>query len=138
MSNMIEHPDDNHPQRELIDGLREFADFLEEHPEHPLFCGVQFDCFLKGKEELADVARTLGHAQKGGTRDYFYLRKKFGPVAVDYNVSREQVCQRVVVGEKLIPAQPERIEEVIEWRCADAILATPEEAEGADTASPAF
>lgn len=127
------------PNAELIARLRELADFLEAHPELPeCYSTPIFDLSVYGedaKEQLAHFAKVAGRVEKSATYRTFYLRKSFGPIRLDMNAMREQVCERVLVGTKVepehfIPAQPETFvpaQEVpiYEWRCG-SILAVAE------------
>lgn len=136
---MMEYKD----QRELVEGLRAMADFIEEHPELPIGePEIKLDTWLfddskwdvdhlrtdsrTAKEKLQAAARALGIAQKNYIGDYFCVTKKFGEfVSMEFTVSRETVCKRVVTGTRIVPAvsRPERTEEVVEWICDDPILA---------------
>ena len=115
----------------LIDGLRGLAAFLETHPDVPRpssTCG--FYVFCANKEEMAQAAKSVGgRLEKSATTNYFMLRKDFGPLRLEIAVEREQICERVVVGTKVVPAKPEcvlpatpeTVEEVIEWRCSSVL-----------------
>ena len=78
------------------------------------------------KEQLQIFAKVAGKVSKSAFESVFYLRKGFsGDIHLDFNAERDQVCKRVVVGTKLIPAtserivpaQPEHEEEIVEWNC---------------------
>jgi hypothetical protein len=118
-----------------IKGLREMADFLEAHPslyEIPgLAGGLTLNLFVDSKEQLADAARAIGKLSKRVSGDYYYVQREFsGNVTLDVNASRQKVCEKVVVGTKVIPAQPERVlpaepEQVVEeyeWVCPKSLL----------------
>lgn len=115
----------------LVEGLRETADWFERHPEYaPTYSETTFNIF-PGRDELADVAKAMGSAEKQADDDYFMLSKRFSAkVLLTANVARSEVCRRVVKGiERVIveakPAEPERIEEreIVEWVCEEPILA---------------
>lgn len=56
------------------------------------------------------------------------LREGDDDITVVYYASRETVCERKVVGTKVIPAQvtAERVEEIVEWDCKHvSLLAVP-------------
>lgn len=118
----------------FIQGLRDFADWLEAHPVlPPTLYGLpngRILLFVKDKDQLAAAARWLGTCEKVVTEDWFSLVKTFGPIALEALIERPQVCERVKIGEKVIPAQPERVlpaepervEEVYEWQCPESIL----------------
>lgn len=126
--------------QELAQGLRELADFVEERGHtlpidnldvtvHDWVWDDQYyskrETKLDAREKMRLIAKALGNAEKVYQGDYFDLRKKFGPVRLEFTVNRSKVCERVVVGTKEIP---ERIleahtKEIVEWVCTDPILA---------------
>lgn len=120
-------------QCELVEGLRELADFIEDHPELPItqpYLTLTFWIWSEGEEgkrKAAIAARAFGNAQKIHGGGYLDIRKKFGPIAVDFTVSRDAVCRRIVTGTKVTPAEtrviPERVEETVEWICDEPLLA---------------
>lgn len=107
---------------ELIQGLRELATFLETHPEVPTPVYTALNVFVKTREDLSAVAR-VGSWQKKSNDQFFWLSRAFAgdpqfpALTLDINVDRQQVCRRVVTGTKVVPAEPERIVEEVEW-CA--------------------
>lgn len=117
-----------------ITGLREVADFLEQHPELPMPSGLNYmGRHLNSRDELVAAARALGRADKDFSTDYAQIKRTFsGGVALAYQAVREQVCERVVVGtRKVVVEEPDpeqvaalpkvrRIEKVedVEWRCS--------------------
>lgn len=112
----------NRRQRaKFIDGLRELADFLEQHAHAPVVKYASINGFAETKEELADIARRIGHAEKKVTGDWYMLEKKFAKyVTYGVNIERVKVCERKVVGTRDIPAHTE---EIVEWECKESILA---------------
>jgi hypothetical protein len=111
---------------DAIQGLRDLADFLEQHPGVPAPTYNTLNVGGESREDLARIAR-LCPWQKDFGGEYFSLRKIFkGPLTLDVYVSRDQVCRKIVTGTRIVPAveaQPEREEEVTEWVCEDALLA---------------
>lgn len=116
---------------ELIDGLRQLADWLEAHPIPRSYSGVDMNIFFDDVTALVAGTRGWGRLEKKGQGDFYFLRKEFGSeVRLDANVRREVLCERVKVGERVVPAQPERIlpaepekvEDVYEWKCPDSLL----------------
>lgn len=106
--------------KEYVDGLRRLADWYEQHPgvqlpfqHHPTVYAYSI------KEDALAIASILGHSKKEFNGANFYLIKEFGEVKLRFYFSREAICERVVTGTKVIPAvsYPERIEEIIEWKC---------------------
>ncbi len=110
-------------REELVKGLRAAADFFEQHPDFPMPYGdCNFDLFVGSKQELREVTRGTGAWDKVAEGTYFMLRKMFGPVKIDVNISRDQVCERIVVGTTVIPARPEEVVENVEWRCSESLF----------------
>lgn len=104
-----------------IDDIRRVADFLEAHPEleGSMYMPV-FDVWLDGddaKDQLRQWAKAFGSARKIVSDYSFGLGKKFGDVEVKVYSHREAVCEKKVVGTRVIAASPEREVEVVEWEC---------------------
>jgi len=105
-----------------VNGLRALADYLETTTMNFKYeFGLRVDTWAYNEEDFAMQSRLLG-----GKRDkvlegsYAITRRNFGPHFIDVNISRENVCERVQVGVKTIPAQeakPARIEPEYEWQC---------------------
>lgn len=112
-------------RRAYVQGLRELASFVEAHPEIPLPYAGAHNAFVQDKSDLAIVAKACGGKwAKNATTDYFYISKAFsGGHSYEVNVSRENVCRKVVTGTRIIPAQPEREEDEIQWVCDEPLLA---------------
>jgi len=110
-------------REEFINGLREVARFLERHPEMPTpTCPLTVNVFVDTKEELAALAR-FGPWQKKGDDNYFYFTRDIGALSYDVNINRKKICHRVVVGTEVVPAQPEKIVEKVQWVCVEPLLA---------------
>ena len=111
-------------ERELfIKGLRDFADFLQEHPSVKVPSYVSIDAFVHTREDIIEQAK-LGHWQKVYNDTWFSLHKEFAPTLVyNINTERDVVCKRVVKGTKTLPATPERTVEDVEWVCTEPLLA---------------
>ncbi len=117
----------NEQRTAYIEGLRELADALEQRPE--LLDGlspVMLYCFTQSRADFVRRADELG-GDRSKTFDDWYVnvRRTFGPHAVEVCVNREQVCRKVVTGERLVPAkpaEPEHVEEVVEWVCDDPVI----------------
>lgn len=129
---------DNHPHKDHVDGLRKLADFLEDNQEFPLTIGgLTLYLFALSKEDFAKQARLIGSAEKQDNGMYLTMHKNFSPtVKLDLSCDRDKICERVQVGERVLPAEPERIipetilpakpetrEPIWEWRCPDSLLA---------------
>ena len=110
---------------EFVRDLRALANFYTAHPTLPIPSISPVNAFVWTQEALAPAARALGTATKEGSGAWFYLRKWITPsLALDINVARAKVCTARVVGSRVIPAQAERIEEILEWDCG-TVLAAP-------------
>ncbi len=125
---------------ELVAGLRELADFLDSprglelpslavaatawpYDYHPR----TYDRVPGGaKATMRRAARALGKADKRHEGHFFSLLRKFGPVRLELTTSREQVCEKVIIGTKEVPevTYPARTEDVVEWVCSDSLLAS--------------
>ena len=133
-------------QANYIQGLREIAKFYEDHPETPLpyegnIC--PFTIFDASVQHIAAAAKAFGKADKIYGEDHFELVKTFpSGIVLRFWTSRENVCEKVVVGTKLVPEVhlpavpakdaytiPAKTEEVVEWRCKPIMDAEPVAAE---------
>lgn len=125
----------------LVDSLRELADFVEENGlELPFdtwsieqrFGDILYDDhelddkrhIRTAKEKLKQAVRTLGTVEKVWSNNHLDVRRDFGCLVLEFSVSRQAVCERVVVGKKEHPAHTSEAwtEEIVEWRCDDASL----------------
>jgi hypothetical protein len=132
---------------ELIKGLRELLAFVEANDDFefsPSSGSFMIEAnartwYTSGEEKqrifIADLTRRMAHhgkVEKLYSDDYAWIRLHFGPY-VEFSIStmRKVICERVVVGKKVIPARPEtvipaspeRTEEEIEWRCHPVMTA---------------
>ena len=129
----------NPTHAEFVQGLKELAEFYESHPEVDLperklsiyYFAYSAQDKILARDKMIATARAMGHASKDYAGDYFFLRKEFsGGVELAACISRETVCEPVVVGyvdepEKVIPEQvvPARRVPKIEWACGKSLLA---------------
>lgn len=115
-------------RRSIIAGLRELADALEQHPELPTPYGLEVDVFWRtddnarhdGRLTQADargaMAALPGGWSKDGLGNYLEYKRAFGDhVAYALNLNRADVCKRVQVGVRNVPAHDEP---VYEWDCS--------------------
>jgi hypothetical protein len=88
------------------------------------------------------MVRAVGAMNKVGGLDdeWFYMMREFGPrVILKFGVHKPATCERVLVRQETLPAEPERQEtipakpertvQVYRWECPPSILAAkPREA----------
>jgi hypothetical protein len=91
----------------MIDDFRQMLNWLEDHPSCPLPTEILIQ------------------------RCNIYFTRRFGDLELDININKDNSCERVKVGERVIPAQPERTEPVYEWKCPDSLLGKREPQESA-------
>lgn len=122
-------------RQEFMDGMNGLLDWMMEHPNMPapLSMGTA-NIYAATKERLAVLRRDCGLTDKlHRDRKYEYagFQKEFGPaVKLELFIEREKVCQKVKVGEKVVPAtpetvvpaKPETVEPIYEWQCTDPLL----------------
>src|SRR3990167_4081279 len=95
----------------FINALREYADFLVQHPDVDAPEYLVINVFVKTKDDLARHAR-VGSWEKTHNGPWFYLTKHFGQdLQLDITAPRETVCRRLVVGQTTEPA---RVVDVVE------------------------
>lgn len=134
--------------KELIAGLRETADWLENNPRTIALPELTFSSsnyiyeYAKNEHGNTDwstidefttrlkmrgIAKLLGSSVKDYSAGLFSLRKVFGPITITFNANRAAICRKIVKETKIVPARtetyPERTEEVVEWVCDDPLLA---------------
>jgi hypothetical protein len=87
------------------------------------------------RSKMRQIAKALRNATKDYSGHVFRLTKTFGDsrwskgsVTLDFTSDRNAICRKVVKETKLIPERtevyPARTEEVVEWVCDDALLAS--------------
>ena len=119
--------------------LRAAADLIAAHPDIPQPYvtsssdgTVDLAWYLNGREgakaKAAAVVRAIDGGWVRGEADYSgplatWSQRRDG-VRLLVQVSREEVCERVVTGTKTVtipgkPAEPERVveQDIVEWRC---------------------
>ncbi len=106
-------------RRAYIAGLRQLASFLESHPTLPCPMASHQSAYVFTKAQLVAIARTAGvRWKKSASEGYYTLSVPFdGDHAYDVFTDRAEVCTKVVTGTRLVPAQPEHVEETYVWEC---------------------
>lgn len=117
---------------EYASGLRLLADWVEAHPGIDLPSTSLSVYSLNSKEKAATCLLALKPCEKKYDGDLFRISRKFGPITLSYVFTRSAVCNKKLVGTKVIPetvkpAEPEEIipeheEEIYEWVCDEPIL----------------
>jgi hypothetical protein len=124
-------------------GLRQIADWLDEHPEVPLppSFATSFTAYVFDKASAAACARAMGNAEKRvptHNAEKLDLVRTFAGFEYIVRTPRDEVCERVVVGRReveveepdpaAVAALPKRkrteVVEDVEWRCGP-LLAEP-------------
>lgn len=123
----VEQSPPEHPNATLINGLRELADFLESRPVPGLYEHNTFNINYETKGQLLAAIAGLGTLEKCvDSENWFAFRKKFGPLNLDWFVARDQICERVPTGKKVVKpimVQQGEVEvDEFEWRCPPSIL----------------
>ncbi|MDP7337678.1 MAG: hypothetical protein QF786_00050 [Vicinamibacterales bacterium] len=106
----------------FVGGLRDLADWYEAHPEVTLPSSTVN--IYPDVREFSAVARAMGSAEKEAVGSWFVLAKSFGPISLEANADRDEVCTKRVVGTrtetKRVPTAFEDREvdvEIVEWDC---------------------
>lgn len=119
---------------EYVAALRELTDFVESKPFSDSLkwsWGTELNFFIYDKEEFAKVCLALGSFKKE-SNDAFTSAKLELPLGAKINVygDKNEICEKVVVGKRIVPAQPaktvpaveEHEEDVFEWKCPESFL----------------
>lgn len=97
----------------LIAGIRDLADFLEQHPDVPApgvsGYGYEWETTAEGFRHAVEAMRPLGGSvaeDKISGRDGLLIKVDFGPVKLQYQVLADKVCETepVTVMRPVIPA----------------------------------
>lgn len=134
----------------LAAGVRQLAAMLDANPEfEDVFRHTRMtvNVFVRGgenddpAEQMADLVRaglrSGGTVQKHANDDYMWAAIQFGPVELHVNATRDEVCERVVVGTETVTkkvkdpealaAVPEvevtEVVEKVEWVCRPLLAA---------------
>ena len=123
---------------QLVEDLRDFADFVEEHGPQLPGVSVELRSWIWGYE-VADqgVPEGVALALRAGIKsadevtkeysdDYFRLYLRFGKLQYRVVCNREEVCEKNVIGTKTVTkkmppegdwTEQEVEEEIVEWVC---------------------
>ena len=138
----------NEKNAQLLSGLRDLCAFIEANDDFEFVTGQQPQVAMdfstwylhslnnnQQRERISDLAKRMGKAEKVYRDSFFSMTHNFGPyVQLKANSERHIVCERVVTGTKIVPAheaytlpaQPEQVVEIVEWKCAPILAAETE------------
>ena len=96
-------------QASVADGLRQLADWYEEHQDTKApFISIHLGYGQPEElvQRLAAMAKAFGTCRKDASEWSFSVVRDFGPIPVNASISRESVCKRIV-----------------KWECPKSLLA---------------
>jgi hypothetical protein len=110
-----DHQDRTRKRVELVAGLRDFADFVEQHPDAPVLQVIAFevrpyDADAAGFRAAVEALRPLGGLEvkdeKWANEDLVVAERAFGPVKAAFKILADRVCemQEETVLRPVIPA----------------------------------
>lgn len=100
-------------QQKMSAGLRELADFFDEHPEVHHSEKMTINHFVCNRDEFIELAKHLKPFKKDPNDKYYSLVRMFGPIKLDVYCNRDTICTKRTV-KKLV--------EVDEWDCPEHLL----------------
>lgn len=123
-----------------LESIEQLAAWCDEHPEISVLChGPYAHAFANDPEQLAEWIRALsagaplGTVRKEASGDYAGAVRRFGSIELRVLCSRDQVCERIVVGTRPVEVPDPAVvaaaplitidEEIVEWRCPESFLA---------------
>jgi hypothetical protein len=120
--------------RDLLAFIKANDDFNFEACKHPNLVELDFPTWwlekcdaATQKSVLTDLVKRLGHAKKDYTEGFVNIDRRFGDhVRLHISAERQTVCERIVVGQRIVPAhdeytvpaEPEKTVDIVEWKCA--------------------
>lgn len=81
-------------RREYIQGLRDFADFLEATPGAPTPFATTFCVYLYHRAKFLDAAKAIGSFTKKPDESNYLIEKQFPPFTYQLNISRKEICTK--------------------------------------------
>ena len=123
----------------FVKQLRDLAQLIEERDfdfEEANISSTNFFLFCKNKEAFGRNSKALGSFNKDASTSWLNSTKSFGEnINLQVTIERNQVCEKVKVGTKIIPAKPaevipektipaqeEREEDVYEYKCPESFV----------------
>lgn len=134
---VTDQPETN--KQRFVSTLREIADYVESRPfdanGHYFHVLGSFFLACKNAEQFGKNVAAAGTVEKTSDDNNLRAVVKFGDEQFVILVPKDETCQRVKVGERVIPAKEEyttpatekRVEEVFEWKCPKSFLALKDE-----------
>src|SRR5262245_59716599 len=112
----------------LIASMRAMLDHLEKNPEIPLpYFGSYASYVHPG--QLASAVKALGAREKTYDETDANFIERFGDISLNVFVQRDAVCQRKVVGQKLVKVrrvkeweEVDQMVDEVQWDCAGSAL----------------
>lgn len=119
-------------RRDYITGLKRLVDLYENNELMPApACSEAVSIFAENLQHFLELRRSLGMHDKYGDDDWLSFRREITPMLkICLHVNKAKTCQRVLVGEKVVPASPEiripatpeRVEKEYRWVCPESLL----------------
>lgn len=108
---------------QLVEDLRDFADFVEEHGPSLPDVTVELRSWAWGWDGTTDVPKTMALAMRAGVKgaqkvtkeyseDYFRMYMDFGKLQYRVVCNRDEVCVKNVIGTEMVT---ERVPPVGDW-----------------------
>jgi hypothetical protein len=132
---------------EYVAALRELADFVERKPfpdtktsvwrNEPvaLFDAPTLSMHVESAPEFGAICAAIGTFEKD-RNEYSTgaIAKLSAGARVSVHTARQNVCKKIVVGTRVVPATEERVieaepeheEEIVEWECPESFVALKE------------
>lgn len=99
-------------QQKMSAGLRELADFYDEHPEFPVKAMWMY-IYVINRKEFIGLAKQLGTFTKNVDGSDYQIVRRFDNAYVQVYASRKEVCTKRLVTKTI---------EVEEWDCPEHLL----------------
>jgi len=115
--------------------LRELADFYETASEELPRPAVPVNVWGVTVDNLSVIIKDCGRLEKKAVYGVIELRKELPHHTLIFNIAQDKVCERRVVGQRLIaatigtPPQPSHYEDQYEWDCKPILSSVPDKAE---------
>lgn len=122
-----------------IKNLRELADYLESRgftiKEGDIFYGTA-PSYISCSEisSFKKNVKAMGAYKKHAGSD-LEAEREFGMAKLQVYIPRRKVCERIVTGtriipaeaERIVPAKPEQTEDIVKYKCPESFLDIPDD-----------